>query len=229
MLPLEGFQAGQPSRKAVVPTPGGKFTQLRSFVLVNIDHFLKMVGGPLLTPIILKLSGLPDWQATGWKKGTRISSHFCKPECTAMHPNSELPTTSVLFIDGSNSQRAYWTDQLRRCSPDYQIIEASDGQSGMDLFRSQRIDCVVLELGLPDQSGFQTLVELVPIASRPRIAVIVLTQLGYRSLWDLAKEQGAYACFHKHHTSGEDLNKAIQQAMAFVRQMPKEDEFRPAI
>jgi DNA-binding NarL/FixJ family response regulator len=38
------------------------------------------------------------------------------------------------------------------------------GQSGLALYRSRRIDCVVLELSLPDQSGFQTLAELVPVA-----------------------------------------------------------------
>jgi DNA-binding NarL/FixJ family response regulator len=144
-----------------------------------------------------------------------------------MLPNSELPTTSVLFIDGSKNQRAHWADQLKHCSLDYEILEASDGQSGLDLYRSRRIDCVVLELGLPDQSGLQTLVELVPIASRPRVAVIVLTQMTERGVSDLARQNGAYACFVKQHTSGEDLDRAIQRAIAFVGQMPKEDRYRP--
>jgi DNA-binding NarL/FixJ family response regulator len=143
-----------------------------------------------------------------------------------MSPNSELPTTSVLFIDGSKNQRAHWADQLKHCSLDYEILEASDGQSGLDLYRSRRIDCVVLELGLPDQSGLQTLVELVPIASRPRVAVIVLTQMTERGVWDLARQNGAYACFVKQHTSGQDLDKAIQRAVGFVGQMPKEDRYR---
>jgi hypothetical protein len=38
--------------------------------------------------------------------------------------NSELPTTSVLLIDGFNSDRRYFADQLKRCSLDYQIVEA---------------------------------------------------------------------------------------------------------
>jgi DNA-binding NarL/FixJ family response regulator len=137
------------------------------------------------------------------------------------------PTTSVLLIDGSKNQRTYWAGQLKRCSLDYEIIEASDGQSGLDLYRSRRIDCVVLELGLPDQSGLQTLVELVPIASRPRVAVIVLTQMTERGVSDLARQNGAYACFVKQHTSGQDLDNAIQRAVAFVGQMPKEDRYRP--
>ena len=142
-----------------------------------------------------------------------------------MSPNSDRPTTSVLFIDGSQNQRAYWADQLKHCSLDYETLEASDGQSGLDLYRSRRIDCVVLELGLPDQTGFQILGELVPVASRPHVPVIVLTQLRDRGVWELVKENGAYACFHKHHTTGDDLDKAIQQAVTFVKQMPKEDRY----
>ena len=144
-----------------------------------------------------------------------------------MLPNPDLPTTSVLLIDGSQNERAYWADQLKRCSVDYEIVEASDGQSGLNVYRSQRIDCVVLELDLPDHSGFETLVELVPIARRPQVAVIVLTKMTHRGVWELVKDNGAYACFCKKFTSGEDLDRAIQRAMAFVGQMPKEDRYLP--
>lgn len=140
---------------------------------------------------------------------------------------ADILITSVLLIDGSKNQRTYWADQLKRCSPDYQILEADDGQSGMEVYRSRRIDCVVLELSLPDQSGFQTLVNLAPIARRPQVAVIVLTHMTHRGVWEVAKQNGAYACLAKKFTTGEDLDKAIQRAIAFVGQIPKEDRYRP--
>jgi len=143
-----------------------------------------------------------------------------------MLPTPELSATSVLLIDGSQNQRAYWADQLRLCSPDYQILEAPDGQSGLDIYRSRRIDCVVLELSLPDQSGFQTLINLLPIASKPQVAVVILTQMTQRGVWELAKQNGAYACLAKQFTSGDDLDRTIQRAVAFVGQMPKEDRYR---
>ena len=96
----------------------------------------------------------------------------------------------------------------------------------MDLYRSQRIDCVVLELSLPDQLGFQTLVNLVPMANRPQVAVVVLTDMTHRGVWELVKQNGAYVCLAKKFTSGEDLDKAIQRAIAFVGQIPKEDRYR---
>ena len=144
-----------------------------------------------------------------------------------MSPNSEgRPNISVLLIDGSQRQRAYWVEQLKQNSTKYQIVEASDGRSGLGLFKSHRIDCVVLEVALPDDSGFPTLLNLVPIASKPQVPVIVLTQIPYQGIWELAKENGAYACFHKPRVSGEDLHKAIRGAVAFVRQMPKEDGYQ---
>jgi CheY-like chemotaxis protein len=136
-----------------------------------------------------------------------------------------IPTTSVLLIDGNNTNRIGFANHLRSCSPDYQILEATDGEEGLALYRSQRVDCVVLALELPDRSGFQVLVELVPIASRPSIAVLVLTNRTQRRLHELARQNGAYACFVKKFTSGDDLERAILRAMAFVGRMPKDDQY----
>jgi len=143
-----------------------------------------------------------------------------------MSPTPELPTTSVLFIDGYNRDRTYYAEQLHRYSPDYQILEAADGQSGLTRYRSQTNDCVVLELDLPDMSGFQVLRDLIPLARRPNVAVIILTRRSSTPLWELAEENGAYACFLKEHMSPEDLDRAIQHAVAFVREMPKEGRYQ---
>jgi len=85
----------------------------------------------------------------------------------------------------------------------------------------------VLELSLPNQSGLQTLVDLVPIASRPQVAVVVLTLMTYPGVWELAKQNGAYTCLAKKFTSGEDLDRAIQRAVSLVGLLPKEDRYRP--
>jgi len=85
----------------------------------------------------------------------------------------------------------------------------------------------VLELSLPNQSGFQTLVDLVPIASRGQVAVVVLTLMTYPGVWELAKQNGAYTCLAKKFTSGEDLERAYQRVVSLVGLLPKEDRFRP--
>jgi CheY-like chemotaxis protein len=118
-----------------------------------------------------------------------------------------------------------FVEELKRRSPDYRVLEATDGESGLALCRSQRIDCVVLAVELPDCSGFSVLVDLVPIVRRPSIAVLMLTSNTQRGLHQIAMQNGAYACFVKPFTSGEDLDRAIQRAIAFVGRTPKEDRY----
>jgi DNA-binding NarL/FixJ family response regulator len=144
-----------------------------------------------------------------------------------MPPNANLSTTSVLLIDGNDAERACLAEGLKHCSPDYLILEASDGESGLGLYRrSPRIDCVVLELDLPDRSGFEVLLELVPIVRKPNVAVIVLTRLRHQGVWKLAKQNGALACFVKPYMGCEELDRAIQNAVALVGLLPKEDRYR---
>jgi hypothetical protein len=86
--------------------------------------------------------------------------------------------------------------------------------------RCSRIDCVVLELDLPDISAFEVLVELVPRVRRPNIVAIVLTRVVDREIYALAKENGAYVCFHKPNTSSDDLDRAINRGIGFVGLLP---------
>jgi CheY-like chemotaxis protein len=140
-----------------------------------------------------------------------------------MPPTTKPPTTSVLLIDGNDTDRRYFADQLKGRSPDYKILEATDGDAGLTLYRSRRIDCTVVALELPDQSGLKVLVDLVPIASSPNVAVIMLTNRLQRGLREIARQNGAYACFVKQFMSGDDLDRAIQRAIAFVGQ----NSFKP--
>ena len=143
-----------------------------------------------------------------------------------MPPNADPSTTSVLLIDGNDTDRKYFADQLKGISPDYKIIEATTAEEGLTLCRFRRFDCVVLALELPDQSGLVVLVDLVPIASRPNVPVVMLTNRLQRGLGEIARQNGAYACFVKQFMWGEDLHRAIQRAMAYVGWMPKEDRYR---
>jgi hypothetical protein len=56
--------------------------------------------------------------------------------------------------------------------------------------------------------------------------VVVLTLMTQPGVWRLAKENGAYVCLVKEYTSGADLDRAIQRAIAFVRLMLKEDRYK---
>lgn len=123
----------------------------------------------------------------------------------------------VLFIDGNDNERAYYADRLRSSSADYEIFEAVSGAAGLEICKSHPIDCVVLEIDLPDISGFQVLLKLVPVARHPDIAVIVLTRVSNRHVLDLARKNGAQAVLTKFGASGDVLDRALFKAMAAVQ------------
>lgn len=85
---------------------------------------------------------------------------------------------------------------------------------------------MVFNISLPGESGVVLLRDLIPIARRPHAAVIILINLVFRRLEELIRNNGAYAWFQKKFTSGEDLDRAIQRAIAFVGLLPKEDRHR---
>ena len=124
--------------------------------------------------------------------------------------------TTVLFIDDNPVDLAFWSQGLRECSPAYSTLAATDIKSGLQLYQSQKVDCVILDLDLSGESGFEALFKLVPNRLRPSIAVVVLTKLPYPTLHDMVLHNGAFACLHKQQHSARDLEKAIQQAMASI-------------
>lgn len=127
-----------------------------------------------------------------------------------------LDGTTILLIDGHDKDRQFYAQSLKAISPDYMILEAATAPTGLDLYNSRSIDCVVLELELLDISGFEELAKLIPIAQHPAIAVLVLTRLPYASLLAIAKKNGAHEALLKTTTSGKILHQAIIQAVAMV-------------
>lgn len=134
-----------------------------------------------------------------------------------------MSAVSVLIVDGDDTARQYHADRLKLSSADYRIFEATDGQSALELINSHSFDCVVLDLCLPDISGFEILVKLVPIASKPVIPVIVLYKIPSVALFEVAMQNGAYACMHKAAISGDQLDRTILKAISRIPRLKTQD------
>jgi DNA-binding NarL/FixJ family response regulator len=147
---------------------------------------------------------------------------MCERTGWAVVPMDIVPSATILFIDGYDHDREYWVRRINISSPEYLVLEADTGAAGLSVCQSQRIDCVVAELRLPDMSGFQVLVELVPYARYPEIAVIMLSRLSFPQLAELAIKNGAQTYLVKSHISGDDLDRAIHQALVTVPATGKE-------
>jgi CheY-like chemotaxis protein len=132
-------------------------------------------------------------------------------------PPATIPAT-VLIIDDNEEDLKYWSDSLRKSASRYTVLESSSAANGLELCKSGAIDCVVVDLDMPE-SGFHVLLELIPDRQRPQIPVIVLTHLPHPNLFEMAKHNGAQACLLKQSISVHDLEQAIQQGMVAVKAM----------
>ena len=131
-----------------------------------------------------------------------------------------MPIT-ILLIDDDQKDRTYWSNALRTCRYCYAVLEADSGEAGFNLFREHAVNCVVLDLDMPE-IGFFVLLRLMCERKSP-VAVVVLTRLVHPILGQMMKDNGAYACLVKQHSSAEDLAHTIQQAMAAVGSKQKGD------
>lgn len=84
-----------------------------------------------------------------------------------------LPTRLVVIEDEHAIRRGV-ADALRASG--YDVVEAADGQRGLDESIRSGVDLVLLDLMLPRRSGLDVLVEM--RKSRPALPVIILTARG---------------------------------------------------
>src|SRR5215217_2639919 len=117
---------------------------------------------------------------------------------------------TVLFIDGDQEDRRAWAQAFKNSSPESVVLEADSGAAGLALCRSLRVDCVIVEMSLPDMSGFQVLIDLVPYGHSPTVAVIMFTRLPLPPMAAFAINRGAQAFLMKAYTSTEQLNTAVR-------------------
>jgi DNA-binding NarL/FixJ family response regulator len=140
--------------------------------------------------------------------------------------SEDLLSATILLIDGYEKDRTYYVDRLKASLPTSVILEAKDGQSALALLPSRSVDCIVLELVLPDISAFEVLLRLVPLVKHQTVAVVMLARETIPSIADLARQYGAQSVLIKRLTSGEDLAEAIGKAIAVVAPRRKDEARR---
>jgi CheY-like chemotaxis protein len=85
--------------------------------------------------------------------------------------------TTILLIDDNPNDLETWSKALQTRRVHYSVLTATSGEVALGLLRQEQIDCVVLDLDLPQISGFELLFQLVPDRKAPQVPVIVLTRL----------------------------------------------------
>lgn len=119
----------------------------------------------------------------------------------------------VLIIDDNEVDRYTFGRYLRERSEEYDVHEAADGMTGLDLVASLKPDCVLLDLNLAEQSGFEVLNVLAGDDARPRVPVIMLTGLRWNALKDSALSLNATNFLLKHETDATRLDEVVRRAV----------------
>jgi DNA-binding NtrC family response regulator len=119
----------------------------------------------------------------------------------------------ILVIDDEEGIRSLLDTLLSRKG--YEVVLASSGQKGLELFRRERPDVVVLDLRMPEMDGLTVLKELRRLDSqRP---VVVLTGVGTPVLEQQVHALGVTEFVEKEfslHRLGDALKRLLHSTIA---------------
>lgn len=117
---------------------------------------------------------------------------------------------TILVMDDEAPIRTLLRTALE--SAGHRVIEASDGRSGIDLYRRHSPDVVITDILMPDLNGLDTIIEL----TREFLNVKVIAISGMRAesgMLDTAKLLGARHTLRKPF-SVQELLRAVQYELA---------------
>jgi signal transduction histidine kinase len=125
---------------------------------------------------------------------------------------TKIPTTKILIVDDSDCDRGTYVRYLQsEVDYFYEIIEAETLEDGLELWRSQSPDIVLLDLKLPDGDGLELLEALSEEYPDQRLPVIVLTGQGDEATAVRAMKLGASDYLEKKDVTAISLSISIDQ------------------
>lgn len=115
--------------------------------------------------------------------------------------------TSVLIVDDAAFARRMLRKMLQ--VDGYEILEASNGQEGLDMVRSHTPDCVLTDILMPDVDGFAFLQML------QESGITVPTIIVSADIQDAARDRGmklGAAGFLNKPLKEDEVRQAVRQA-----------------
>ncbi|MBD2197090.1 MULTISPECIES: response regulator [Calothrix] len=125
---------------------------------------------------------------------------------------------TVLIVDDSPEDREFY----RRClfrdrDYTYNILEATLGQKGLELWQQHQPDVVLLDYRLPDLDGLEFIARLHPPSSENYLPVIVVTGQGSEAIAVQTMKAGAQDYLVKDQITPDRLILAVNSAISRVQ------------
>ncbi len=116
----------------------------------------------------------------------------------------------ILIVEDHTDSREILAIQLRLMS--YEVIEAVDGQEGIEKAQAENPNLIIMDLGLPGIDGIETTVRLKQNPKTAHIPVIALTAWQEQDYKDKALQAGM-AGFLTKPTPPRILKDAIERSL----------------
>lgn len=113
---------------------------------------------------------------------------------------------SILVVEDDDAIREVLTDLLE--SEGYRVHGAADGVTGLRMLREERVELVLLDLGLPDMNGRELREHQVADPTIAAIPVIVLTASAVLMVDNLPLIRKPFDCDHLMRTVRRELAAA---------------------
>ena len=104
-------------------------------------------------------------------------------------------TSTILIIEDEGDVLKFASRVLEL--EGYSILEAEDGERGIALVRSRKVDLILLDLRLPKRDGWSVLAELNADGTLSKIPVVIFTASAERQQREKVFSMGATACLVK--------------------------------
>lgn len=118
----------------------------------------------------------------------------------------------ILLVEDDKFLATALGDKLER--EGFQVARATTGVAALEAARASRPDLVLLDLIIPQKSGFQVLTELKADAALASIPVIILSNLGQEADIEKAKALGAADYFIKSDVQMKEVVARIKTYLA---------------
>lgn len=119
-------------------------------------------------------------------------------------------TKKILIIEDDDFFRELIRKKLLS-SKDFEIIEAVDGEKGVEEMKEKKPDLVLLDLLLPNVDGFEVLSRAKADSDISKIPIIILSNLGQQEDIEKALKLGAHDYLIK---SQFDINQIVDKIMS---------------
>jgi len=117
----------------------------------------------------------------------------------------------ILVIEDDKFLRELISQKLMK--EGYDIVEAIDGEKGIEAIKSEKPDLVLLDLILPEVDGFGVLAKVKEDPTLAQIPIIILSNLGQKDDIEKGLKLGAIDYLIKAHFTPNEIVEKIKTVL----------------